>query len=113
MSLTSLKSTYSFLKWTGLAFAFVFGMPIVGIFTVAGVIDVLGCELSARGPSDCQFLFLNLGERFYGYAIPLVGGLLTPIAFVGAFWDFILIWGLGFWFVRKQIKTKEGDQGAS
>lgn len=65
-----------------------FGLPIIGVLSVA---FLLGCELSAAGPKECMFLGFDIGERIYFYAIPLIGSILTPVAFLFAFFDILLV----------------------
>lgn len=78
--------------------------PILSTFVVFNLVDALDCDLNASGPTECFFLGLNFGERLYGYMIPLVGSILSPIAFFGGFWDLVLVWIIVFIFIH--IKAK-------
>lgn len=80
------------LFFVGVIFIFLFGFPIVGLLSVLQLSSWLGCELSARGASQCLLWGVDIGERLYGYVIPMIGSLLTPIAFAMGFWDVVLAW---------------------
>lgn len=76
----------------GVFFAFLFGFPIVGIFSALKLASWLDCSLSASGATECMLWGVDIGERLYVYVIPLIGSLLTPIAFFMGFWDLLLAW---------------------
>jgi hypothetical protein len=84
-----------------------FGLPIVGLL---GVTFLLGCDLSAAGPKECNFLGFDIGERVYFYAIPFIGSILTPVAFAFAFYDILLVLNLPVmvFLVLYLIKKKQG-----
>jgi hypothetical protein len=68
-----------------------FGLPVLGGLIVHTLADVLDCSLSASGPKECLVLGLDIGRRLYGYIIPLVGMIFTPIAFFFAFLDVLIV----------------------
>jgi len=68
----------------------IFGLPILGLYSALEVASYAGCEISAVGPQECYLYGIEIGERLYGYAIPMVGAPLTPIAFWYAFNDLLI-----------------------
>ena len=82
----------------------VFAIPIVSTIIVFNLSNVIGCSLSAAGPNECVLLGLDIGERLYGYTVPLVGSILAPVTFLFAFWDIIAVWLLCFILVTRAQK---------
>lgn len=78
--------------FAGVIFAFLFGSPIIGLFSAHAFAFLLGCTITSAGPSECIFFGLDMGNRLYAYAIPWIGAPLTPIAFAYAFGDIMLYW---------------------
>lgn len=86
------EQLFKIIKWVGIVFIVLFGAPIIGTLSAFGLAEIAGCPLSAANSVDCYFLGLNIGQRLYGYAVPLVGSIMTPIALFSAFKDILLIW---------------------
>ena len=93
----------------GAVFILLFGFPILGLLSALKLSDWLGCSLFARGASECMLWGWDIGERLYVYVIPMIGSLLTPLAFAMGFWDIVLVWAfvvlllhLLWWFNTKK-----------
>ncbi len=91
-----LKFAKNVLLAFGIVMLIVFAIPIVSTIIVFNLSNFIGCNLSAAGPSECVFLGIDIGERLYGYTVPLVGSILAPVTFLLAFWDIIAVWLLCF-----------------
>lgn len=73
------------LFWSALAVEgvlfLVFGLPVLGALSAFELAETLGCTLNAADAHVCMLMGVDIGERLYGYTVPLIGSLLTPIAF--------------------------------
>jgi hypothetical protein len=104
MSLNSLLKIKKVWVILGVMILVLLATPILSTFVVFNLIDALDCNLNASGPTECMFLGLNFGERLYGYMIPLVGSILSPIAFFSGFWDLVIVWLIVFVFIHISAK---------
>ena len=68
----------------------------IHMYFVFWLTENINCALNAAGPVECIRYGIDFGDRLYGYMIPLIGSLLTPVAFVIGFWDFIISWVILF-----------------
>ncbi len=82
-----------------------FGLPILGLYSVFSFAQSIGCKISAADSQECLFLGIDIGERLYSYSIPIIGSILTPIAFVYSFWDLILVWYILLYYISYNIKN--------
>ena len=113
LCLAAKKGTMTYLKVTKLLLIIFgglmvvgFAIPILSTIFVFNFSEIIGCSLSAAGPSECMFLGIDIGNRLYGYTIPIVGSLLAPVTFVMSFWDIIIIWSLCYFLLSKTQKSR-------
>lgn len=105
MDLKKLTIVRKRIFWAGAIFALIFSTPMLSAMLVFKLSSLLGCSLSAAGASECLFLGIDLGQRFYGYTVPLIGSILSPIAFFFGFWDVMLIWLISIIFITLKIRA--------
>ena len=82
-----------------------FAIPMLSTMFVFNFSEAIGCNLSAAGPSECRFLGIDIGSRLYGYTIPIVGSLLTPVTFIMSFWDIIIVWSLCYFLLKRAQRS--------
>ena len=90
----------------------VFGIPVLGALSAFELADRLGCTLNAADVHTCMLIGVDIGERLYGYTVPLVGSLLTPITFFISFFDILILINLiclGCWLGRRYIAKREDN----
>ena len=88
----------------------VFGLPLLGAFSAFELAETLGCTLNAADTHVCMLMGIDIGERLYGYTVPLLGSLLTPGAFVLAFFDILIVINLiclGCWLGCRFMAQKD------
>ncbi len=98
------------LRWhlyIGVSLFALLATPILSTYFVFWASNALGCDLSAAHTNPCFLFGLDIGDRIYGYAVPLIGSLLTPVAFLIGFWEFILVW-IGVHLVLRLLVRKGG-----
>ena len=88
----------------------IFGLPMLGALSAFELADKLGCTLNAADAHVCMYMGMDIGERLYSYTIPLIGSLLTPVAFVFSFFDILIVINvicLGCWLGRRSMSKKD------
>ena len=111
LSTSAFKKFSKTWNWIGAVLFLPFATPVLGTILVFTIADLLGCNLTAAGPEVCMLFSLDIGERIYGYAIPLIGTIFTPIAFYNAMWEPALIWLVVFLVIRFQSYKAKIESG--
>ena len=107
---------FSGLVSTGVLFIVLLATPFAGMMSAGLLASVFDCHLTAKGPEPCLILGVDMGERLYGYAVPFIGSLLTPLAFFYAFWEIVVLWAITClslsWYLKRN-KNPMFDPGDS
>ena len=87
------NTSFYFLLVTFIIFVIAFATPVVGVFSAVSLFsDALGCNISAFSKSECLVLGVDIGDRVRMYGTPIIGVLMTPLAFFMVFWEVSLLW---------------------
>ncbi len=88
----------------------IFGVPVIGAMSAFELAELLGCTLNAAESHECMLLGIDKGDRLYGYKVPLIGSVLTPITFLLSFMDVLVVLNLICllcWVVRRMTSEKD------
>jgi hypothetical protein len=69
-----------------------FGLPVVGNLVMRQVYSLLGCSFGFDYQPACIVMGYDIGPRFAGYGVIILGMLLTPVIFVMAFRELLIAW---------------------
>jgi hypothetical protein len=86
-------------------FCALFGLPVVGNLVMFKVYSLLGCSFGFETQPPCIVMGHDIGPRFSGYGVFLLGMALTPVFFVIAFWELLIAWVVVILFLLYKTTT--------
>ena len=106
------NNVYSILITSFVVFTVLLGTPILGSFSANFFFeDMLGCHVSSglfdnhSVPHHCFFYGLDFARRVEAYSLPISSFFLTPISFLFAFFDILIVWLLMIFYADKKRKN--------
>lgn len=105
MNIWSLAYKFSLLGL--ILFSLYFGTPVFGVISFRSfVVDVLGCSIPFDYTEPCIFYGYDIAPRFTWYKIPFASLVITPFAYLIAFFEIIITWA--FFIVLCRFMSKRG-----
>jgi hypothetical protein len=90
--------------WIVALFSLTFGFPFLSVLLMEKIANAIGdCSFVGSG---CFWGVIDLSSRFEPYGIMFVSLILTPISFVLAFWDILLLWAVVLWALKYSQKQQ-------
>ena len=94
-------TVFSLLLTSLIIFILLFGTPILGALNADFLFEsILGCDIKSgifdnhNANNACMFYDWDIRSKVQAYSAPGVSFFLTPISFIGAFFDLLILWGL-------------------
>ncbi|WP_256646516.1 hypothetical protein [Thermomonas paludicola] len=92
-------------------------IPFIGTVLANRLAELTGCmhvqDSYVQLVPDCSFIGINISERV-SYYQSATGLLLTPLAFIQAFWDLFLLWlTVSILLSAASLGARESEQAGS
>jgi len=101
------NTVFSLLLTSLIIFVLLFGTPILGALNADFLFEsVLGCKITSgifdnhSANNACMFYDWDIRSKVKAYSTPGVSFFLTPISFLQAFFDLLIVWVLMIFFAN-------------